>query len=88
MVVFLRQTEKGQFFSHLKNLQGKDEWKHVYFNDDLTKLQESKQRDLRALITYAKSLKREAKIRANAFWLEGRKYRYEELHKLPPRSHF
>ena len=84
VVVFLRQTEKGQFFRHLKNLQGKDEWKHVFFNDDLTELQESEQRDLRALVAYARSLKKEAKIKAGALWLEGRKYKYEELHKLPP----
>ena len=33
LVVFLRHNEKSQFFTHLKNLKGKEVWKEVYFND-------------------------------------------------------
>ena len=83
VIVYLRQTEKGEIFSNLKNLKGKDEWKYVYFNDDLTELQAAEQRDLRSLVAYAKSLGKEANVKANAFWYEGRKYKYEELHRLP-----
>ena len=83
VVVFLRQTEKAQFFRNLKNLQGKDQWKEVYFNDDLTEIQQIEQRDLRSLAAYAKKIGREAKVKAGAFWLEGRKFRYEDLHRLP-----
>ena len=83
VVVFLRQTEKAQFFRNLKNLKGKDQWKNVYFNDDLTELQQIEQRDLRSLVAYAKKVGKEASVRAGAFWYEGRKYRYDELHRLP-----
>ena len=82
-MVFIRQTEKGEFSGKLKNLKGKDEWKYVYFNDDLTAIQATEQRDLRVLAAYAKSLGKEAIVKGNALWLEGRKYRYEEVHRLP-----
>ena len=39
VVVFLRHNEKSQFFTHLKNLKGKEQWQNVYFNDDLTEIQ-------------------------------------------------
>ena len=84
VVVFLRQTEKAQFFRNLKNLKGKDQWQNVFFNDDLTELQQIEQRDLRSLVAYTKKIGKEASVRAGAFWFEGRKYRYEDLHRLPP----
>ena len=31
VVVFLRHNEKSQFFTHLKNLKGKEQWQNVYF---------------------------------------------------------
>ena len=83
VVVFLRHTEKAKFFGNLKNLKGKDAWKEVYFNDDLTELQQIEQRDLRALTAYAKLIGKEAKVRGGALWYEGRRYRHEDLHRLP-----
>ena len=83
VVVFLRQTEKALFFRNLKNLQGNDRWKQVFFNDDLTELQQIEQRDLRSLAAYVKKIGKVASVRAGAFWYEGRKYRHDELHRLP-----
>ena len=76
--------EKADLFRNLHNLKGKDRWNNVYFNDDYTELQANKQRDLQALVTYAKSVGKEARVKAGAFWYEGRQYKYEELHRLPP----
>ena len=83
VVVFLRQTEKSKFFKNLKNLQGNEKWSRVFFNDDLTELQQIEQRDLRSLAAYAKKIGREATVWAGALWFEGRKYYYSELHRLP-----
>ena len=84
IVVFLRRTKKAQFFGKLKNLQGNDAWRDVYFNDDLTEIQEIERRDLKSLVALAKKIGKEAKIKTGAFWYEGRRYGYEELHRLPP----
>ena len=84
LVVFLRQTEKSEFFRCIKNLKGNDLWRNVYFNDDLTEIQANEQRDLRSLAAYAKSQGKEAGVRGGAPWYENRKYRYDELHILPP----
>ena len=84
VVVFLRQTEKSEFFRNIRNLKGNDEWRNVFFNDDLTELQANEQRDLRALAAYARNEGKEAVVRGGALWFENRKYRYNELHKLPP----
>ena len=84
VVVFLKQFDKSEFFRNLKNLKGKDEWKHTYFNDDHTEIQATEQRDLRSLAAYARGQGKEATVKANALWYEGRKYRYEVLHRLPP----
>ena len=83
IVVFLRHTEKSQIFQKLKNLKGNDKWKNVYFNDDFTEIQATEQRDLRSLVAYAKKIGKEASIRAGAFWYQGRKYLYHDLHRLP-----
>ena len=82
-MVFLRHNEKSQFFTHLKNLKGKEQWQNVYFNDDLTEIQEIERRDLRSLVTYIKKIGGVATVKAGALWYEGRKYRYEHLHRLP-----
>ena len=50
-------------------------------DDDWTETQASEQRNLRALAAYAKG--REAAVKAGVLWLEGRRFRYEDLFKLP-----
>ena len=83
VVVFLRQTEKRELFGNLKNLKGQDKWNKVYFNDDWTEAQAIEQRDLRALAAYARNKGREAIVKGGVLWLEGRRFRYEDLFKLP-----
>ena len=84
IVVILPSTnEKAAIFRNLKNLKDNDEWKGIYFNDDLTERQANEQRDLRALAAFAKSKDFNASVKAGNLWLDGRRYRYEELHRLP-----
>ena len=75
--------EKADLFRKLHNLKGKDKWNNVFFNDDLREQQAIEQRDLRSLVAYAKKIGREAKVKTGAFWYEGRRYRHEDLHRLP-----
>ena len=84
VVGFKSFEDKKQVYKHLKNLKGVERWNKVYINDDLTECQLNQQRDLRSLVAYARSLGREAGIRSNQIWVEGRKYVYTELHKLAP----
>ena len=83
VVIFQSANEKAQIFKNLRNLKDKEEWKNVYLNDNFTEQQANEQRDLRALAAFAKAKGFNAIVRAGALWLEGRKYRYEELHRLP-----
>ena len=83
IVILPSANEKADIFRHLKNLKDKEEWKGVYFNDDLTEQQANEQRDLRALAAFAKSKGFNSNVKAGGLWLDGQKYRYEELHRLP-----
>ena len=83
VVVFPSSNEKAQIFRNLKLLKDKEAWKNVYLNDDLTVQQSNEQRDLRALAAYAKSRGYTSNVKAGALWIDGRKYRYDEIHRLP-----
>ena len=83
IVVLPSTSEKALIFKNLKNLKDKEEWKSVYFNDDLTEEQANEQRDLRALAAFAKTKGYNSNVRAGALWLEGRKFRHDEIHRLP-----
>ena len=83
VIIFKSAAEKGAVYRNLKNLKGKEEWSRIYFNDDLTETQASEQRDIRALVAFAKTRGYDAKLKAGALWLDGRSYKYHELHRLP-----
>ena len=82
-VIFQRQQDKGEVFKHLKNLKGKEGWDRVFFNDDLTERQIGEQRDLRSLAAYARDLGHDATVKAGLLVLDSRRFRYDELSKLP-----
>ena len=65
------------------DFKDKDEWKGIYFNDDLTEQQANEQCDLRALAAYAKNKSFNSYVKDGNLWLDGRGYRYEEIHRLP-----
>ena len=83
VVVFPSGHEKSAIFRNLRNLQGKDEWNRVYFNDDLTETQANEQRDLRALAAYAKSKGYNARVKAGNLLLDSRSFRHQDIVKLP-----
>ena len=83
VVVFPSVNEKAAIFRNLKNLQGKEEWRRVYFNDDLTETQANEQRDIRALAAFAKTKGYNARVKAGNLLLDGRSYRYQDIGKLP-----
>ena len=83
VVIFPSVAEKAAIFRNLKNLQGKEEWNRVYFNDDLTETQANEQRDVRALAAYAKSVGYNVRVKAGNLVLDGRIFKYHELYKLP-----
>ena len=83
VVIFPSVAEKAAIFRNLKNLQGKEEWSKVYFNDDLTETQANEQRDIRALAAFAKTKGYDAKVKAGNLMIDGRSYKYHELNKLP-----
>ena len=83
VVILPSANEKAAIFRNLKNLKDKDEWRGVFFNDDLTEQQANEQRDLRALAAFAKTKGFNSNVKAGLLWLDGRRYRYEEIHRLP-----
>ena len=83
VVIFHRQHGKGEIFRNLSKLKGVEAWEKVYFNDDLTEIQAGEQRDLRALAAFARDIGQESKVKAGQLHLGGRRYRYDELFKLP-----
>ena len=83
VVIFPSVAEKAAIFRNLRNLQGKEEWSRVYFNDDLTETQANEQRDIRALAAFAKTKGYDARVKAGNLTIDGRIYKYHELNKLP-----
>ena len=83
VVIFSSQSEKAAIFRNLKKLKDKEEWSKVYFNDDLTEQQSNEQRDLRCLAAFAKNNGFNALVRAGVLVIDGRRFRYDELHRLP-----
>ena len=85
VVGFKELHDKIQVFKNLSNLKGLEQWNGVFVGDDLTETQQRQLRDLKALSAYARSEGIDARIRSNCIVVEGRKYRYEEIHRLAPR---
>ena len=83
IVILPSANEKAAIFRNLKHLKGNEEWKVVFFNDDYTEQQANEQRDLRALAAFAKTKGYTSNLKAGALWLDGRRFRYEELYRLP-----
>ena len=88
VVGFKEHDDKVKIYRHLKNLKGIDRWDRVYVNDDLTEMQVNQVRDLRSLSAYARSTGQISTVRATFIWVAGKRYSYEEVHKLAPELTF
>ena len=84
VVGFKQFEDKIQVFKHIKNLQGLERWTKVYISDDLTETQQRQLRDLKALSSYARNKGHNSNVKANCIIVDGRKFPYRDLHKLPP----
>ena len=83
VVGFKLFEDKLEVFKHLKNLQGLEKWSKVFISDDLTETQQRQVRDLRALAAYARELGYDSGVRGTFLIVDRRRYRYEDLNKLP-----
>ena len=54
MVQFVKLRHKGQFYSQLKKLKNLPQWTGISVMDDLTPANQNKQRELKAIVAYAK----------------------------------
>ena len=82
VIIFQSHSDKAAIFKNLKNLKDIEIWKRVYFNDDHTEQQAGEQRDLHALAAFAKLKRCNSMVSGGSLWLDGRKFRYEDLHHL------
>ena len=82
-VTFVREGRKAEFYRNLKNLKNGDKWKTIYFGDDLTEQQRAEARDLRSIAAHAKTKGHRATVRGTTLQLDGSKYGYRDIHRLP-----
>ena len=74
---------KKQIFQNLRKLNGKAKWRNVFINDDLTRNQAEKMKDLRAINGYAKSLGKDSKIKGTKLVVEGKSFGLDETDQVP-----
>ena len=74
---------KYEVFKNLKNMAGKEKWRNIYINDDLTADQSSKMKDMRSINGYARSVGMETKIRGTKLFVKDKKFGLNELDKVP-----
>ena len=83
VVVFLRLSFKVQVFKNLKNLAGIPKWNNIYLNDDFTPMQKVQISELRSISALARKNGMESRVRGNALFVDGRRYSYGDLGRLP-----
>ena len=83
VVVFLRLSYKVQVFKNLRNLAGIAHWNNIYLNDDFTPMQKTQNNELRAISPLAKRKGFDSKVRGNTLLIDGHRYSYCDVSKLP-----
>ena len=83
IVRFYEPFQKKKVFQNLKKLAGNDKWKNIFINDDLTKDQAEKMKDLRAINGFARSLGKDSKLKGSKLIVEGKLYGLDEVDKVP-----
>ena len=83
VITFIRMSDKILLFRNLHKLKNNNDWKHIYVNDDLTELQLSEIRDLKALNALARSQGTNSFMKGNCLVIEGQKYNAFNMDKLP-----
>ena len=83
VVVFLRLSYKVQVFKSLRNLSGLPKWSNIYLNDDFTPLQKIQIGELRSISALARNKGLDSRVRGNALFVDGHRYGYNDVSKLP-----
>ena len=83
IVTFLRQSYKAAVFKGLRNLTGIEKWSKVYLNDDYTNMQKIQINEMRAISALARSKGMDSKVRGNNLFVDGRRYGYGDVTRLP-----
>ena len=83
VIVFVRLCYKIEVFKNLKNLAGIARWNNIYLNDDFTFMQKIQIGELRAISALAKSKGMDSKVRGNSLFVDGRRYGYGDVSRLP-----
>ena len=83
IVHFYDESFKYEIFKNIKKMVGKEKWRNIYINDELTADQTNKMKDMRAINGYAKSVGKETKIKGTNLIVEGKKFGLDELESVP-----
>ena len=78
-----KKYDKGEVYKRLKNLKGNQKWAKVSVTDDLSPEENRKRQNLHNFCNLAKDNDIDAKVSGAALVVEGQRFTYKELHKLP-----
>ena len=78
-----KKYDKGEVYKRLKNLKGNQKWAKVSVTDDLSPEENRKRQNLRDLCNLARNNDIDAKVSGAALVVEGQRFTYKELDKLP-----
>ena len=74
---------KAEIYRNISKLKDNLKWKKIYLNDDCSPEVQAQRRDLRCIAALAKSRGIPCKQRGGALVIDGVKYVYKDLHRLP-----
>ena len=83
IVQFYDESFKYEIYNNIKNMVGKDKWRNVYINDELTADQTNKMKNMRAISGYARSVGMETKIKGTSLIVDGKKFTLDDLDCVP-----
>ena len=83
IVQFYDKSFKYEIYNNIKNMVGKDKWRNVYFNNELTADQTNKMKNMRAISGYARSVGMETKIKGTSLIVDGKKFTLDDLDCVP-----
>ena len=83
IIQFYEESIKYEIFKNLKNMAGKEKWKNIFVNEDLTADQVNKMKDMRAINGYTKSVGMDTRIKGTKLFIEGKKINLDDLYTVP-----
>ena len=71
MLTFLFLAYKHEIYRNVYKLKNNNKWKGVYLQDNLTRLEQEKKKDTRAIYTYTKSKGVEIRMKGSNLVIDG-----------------